>query len=352
MVEIQSVYGWKFLTRHKTHWGRLSADVGSLISVKDEQIRSSNWLTTPWVSRWDVFRVFSFFVPAHRRQSGSSPRVSHWERTKKKTPRLEPFTQTKMPGTTHATHFYRALKSRLSAFCLFGRRRFTLESPTRWTPPARMSCSLHPTSGLYPSLRCLLSRRWRGVVLIFFFGTLSEGKMKHIHHDDRRNAKAIVSLKSKLQNHCNNHCMNTGSVSWFFFYFFSCFTSSYWSLKSILDCSNFSSLRALLLAGQQDGFDGTTTTKYWIDVQLRWGDYDSHAFCQQKGRSFFEIIFNFEALDSSFSDAIKLNHKKTPISDYSHQFLVSFLWVCGPWQHFLILCVPGWPGPGSSISIN
>ena len=47
----------------------------------------------------------------------------------------------------------------------------------------------------------------------FFFGTLSEGKMKHIHHDDRRNAKAIVSLKSKLQNHCNNHCMNTGSVS-------------------------------------------------------------------------------------------------------------------------------------------
>ncbi|KAH6933566.1 hypothetical protein HPB50_016338 [Hyalomma asiaticum] len=22
--------------------------------------------------------------------------------------------------------------------------------------------------------------------------------------------------------------------------------------------------------------DGTTTQKYWIDVQLRWGDYDSH----------------------------------------------------------------------------
>lgn len=35
----------------------------------------------------------------------------------------------------------------------------------------------------------------------------------------------------------------------------------------------------LSLAGavDQDGFDGTTTTKYWIDVQLRWGDYDSHA---------------------------------------------------------------------------
>ena len=26
-----------------------------------------------------------------------------------------------------------------------------------------------------------------------------------------------------------------------------------------------------LLTEAQDGFDGTTTTKYWIDVQLRWG---------------------------------------------------------------------------------
>jgi len=25
-----------------------------------------------------------------------------------------------------------------------------------------------------------------------------------------------------------------------------------------------------------DNYDGTTTSKYWIDVQLRWGDYDSH----------------------------------------------------------------------------
>merc|ERR1719223_264532 len=31
-----------------------------------------------------------------------------------------------------------------------------------------------------------------------------------------------------------------------------------------------------LLTESKDGFDGTTTTKYWIDVQLRWGDYDSH----------------------------------------------------------------------------
>ncbi len=31
-----------------------------------------------------------------------------------------------------------------------------------------------------------------------------------------------------------------------------------------------------LLHDGHDVFDGTTTTKYWIDVQCRWGDYDSH----------------------------------------------------------------------------
>ena len=25
-----------------------------------------------------------------------------------------------------------------------------------------------------------------------------------------------------------------------------------------------------------DTMDSTTTQKYWVDVQLRWGDYDSH----------------------------------------------------------------------------
>ena len=26
----------------------------------------------------------------------------------------------------------------------------------------------------------------------------------------------------------------------------------------------------------RDLMDGTTTQKFWIDIQLRWGDYDSH----------------------------------------------------------------------------
>ncbi|KRZ19166.1 Pre-mRNA-processing-splicing factor 8, partial [Trichinella zimbabwensis] len=34
--------------------------------------------------------------------------------------------------------------------------------------------------------------------------------------------------------------------------------------------------RPSLLADSKDIMDNTTTQKYWIDVQLRWGDYDSH----------------------------------------------------------------------------
>ena len=31
-----------------------------------------------------------------------------------------------------------------------------------------------------------------------------------------------------------------------------------------------------LLTDSSDQFDAGNTNKYWIDVQLRWGDYDSH----------------------------------------------------------------------------
>jgi pre-mRNA-processing factor 8 len=34
--------------------------------------------------------------------------------------------------------------------------------------------------------------------------------------------------------------------------------------------------RPSLLADSKDTQDNTSTQKYWIDVQLRWGDYDSH----------------------------------------------------------------------------
>lgn len=31
-----------------------------------------------------------------------------------------------------------------------------------------------------------------------------------------------------------------------------------------------------LLHENKEQYDGTTSNKFWIDVQLRWGDYDSH----------------------------------------------------------------------------
>ena len=31
-----------------------------------------------------------------------------------------------------------------------------------------------------------------------------------------------------------------------------------------------------LLHEVRDNYDGNTQSKYWLDVQLRWGDYDSH----------------------------------------------------------------------------
>lgn len=34
--------------------------------------------------------------------------------------------------------------------------------------------------------------------------------------------------------------------------------------------------RPSLLTDQKDVLDGTTSSKYWLDVQLRWGDFDSH----------------------------------------------------------------------------
>ena len=40
-----------------------------------------------------------------------------------------------------------------------------------------------------------------------------------------------------------------------------------------------------LLADSRDVMDNSTTQKYWLDIQLRWGDYDSHdieRYCRAK----------------------------------------------------------------------
>ena len=35
-------------------------------------------------------------------------------------------------------------------------------------------------------------------------------------------------------------------------------------------------MKPALLAEPNDQYDGSTTTGNWLDIQLRWGDYDSH----------------------------------------------------------------------------
>jgi len=44
----------------------------------------------------------------------------------------------------------------------------------------------------------------------------------------------------------------------------------------LIAASKWEMSRPTLLHEGQDRFDGTSGTKFWIDVQLRWGDYDSH----------------------------------------------------------------------------
>ena len=50
------------------------------------------------------------------------------------------------------------------------------------------------------------------------------------------------------------------------------------SCADILLCAanKWSICKPSLLWDTKDAFDGTTSSKFWIDVQLRWGDFDSH----------------------------------------------------------------------------
>ena len=36
--------------------------------------------------------------------------------------------------------------------------------------------------------------------------------------------------------------------------------------------------------------DGTTSNKYWIDVQLRWGDFDSHDIERYTRAKFLDYV--------------------------------------------------------------
>lgn len=44
----------------------------------------------------------------------------------------------------------------------------------------------------------------------------------------------------------------------------------------------------------RDVMDNTTTQKYWLDVQLRWGDYDSHDIERYSRAKFLDYTTVFQ----------------------------------------------------------
>jgi hypothetical protein len=46
--------------------------------------------------------------------------------------------------------------------------------------------------------------------------------------------------------------------------------------------------RPSLLNDGNDQYDGATDTKYWLDIQLRWGDYDSHDIERHTRKKFLD----------------------------------------------------------------
>lgn len=47
----------------------------------------------------------------------------------------------------------------------------------------------------------------------------------------------------------------------------------------------------------KDVLDGTTSNKYWIDVQLRWGDFDSHDIERYTRAKFLDYVSGWIEFD-------------------------------------------------------
>ena len=43
----------------------------------------------------------------------------------------------------------------------------------------------------------------------------------------------------------------------------------------------------------KDQLDGTTSNKFWIDVQLRWGDFDTHDIERYTRAKFLDYVGSF-----------------------------------------------------------
>jgi hypothetical protein len=70
--------------------------------------------------------------------------------------------------------------------------------------------------------------------------------------------------------------------------YFSAFACHGCELSHIfLGCSSY---QVSELFQNKDVLDGTTSNKYWIDVQLRWGDFDSHDIERYTRAKFLDYV--------------------------------------------------------------
>jgi len=54
--------------------------------------------------------------------------------------------------------------------------------------------------------------------------------------------------------------------------------------------SQWNITRPTLVTDVKDVSDGTTSNKYWIDIQLRWGDFDSHDIERYTRAKFLDYV--------------------------------------------------------------
>jgi len=68
--------------------------------------------------------------------------------------------------------------------------------------------------------------------------------------------------------------------------------------------SQWNITRPTLVTDVKDVSDGTTSNKYWIDIQLRWGDFDSHDIERYTRAKFLDYVRSISPLLIDFVNSL------------------------------------------------
>lgn len=61
----------------------------------------------------------------------------------------------------------------------------------------------------------------------------------------------------------------------------------------------------------KDQMDGTTSNKFWIDVQLRWGDFDSHDIERYTRAKFLDYVGSITLERNLYADVVGSSRSRT-----------------------------------------